>query len=253
MQKIALITGATSGIGQATALTLAEKGLNLIITGRRESRLNELKEVLETKGVSVLPLCFDVRNETEVNEALLNLPEAWKNVDILINNAGLAAGLDSIQEGNTDNWNSMIDTNVKGLLFVTRNIAPGMVKRKYGQIINIGSISSKEVYPNGNVYCATKHAVEAITKGMRMDLLPHNIRVTQICPGAVETEFSLVRFKGDKERASKVYEGYENLVASDVADCIWFVISRPPHVNIDDLVVMPTAQASATLFHKVFI
>lgn len=253
MQKIALITGATSGIGQATALTLAEKGLNLIITGRRESRLNELKEVLETKGVSVLPLCFDVRNETEVNEALLNLPEAWKNVDILINNAGLAAGLDSIQEGNTDNWNSMIDTNMKGLLFVTRNIAPGMVKRKYGQIINIGSISSKEVYPNGNVYCATKHAVEAITKGMRMDLLPHNIRVTQICPGAVETEFSLVRFKGDKERASKVYEGYENLVASDVADCIWFVISRPPHVNIDDLVVMPTAQASATLFHKVFI
>jgi 3-hydroxy acid dehydrogenase/malonic semialdehyde reductase len=253
MQKIALITGATSGIGQATALTLAEKGLNLIITGRRESRLHELKEVLETKGVSVLPLCFDVRNETEVNEALLNLPEAWKNVDILINNAGLAAGLDSIQEGNTDNWNSMIDTNMKGLLFVTRNIAPGMVKRKYGQIINIGSISSKEVYPNGNVYCATKHAVEAITKGMRMDLLPHNIRVTQICPGAVETEFSLVRFKGDKERASKVYEGYENLVASDVADCIWFVISRPPHVNIDDLVVMPTAQASATLFHKVFI
>ena len=146
MQKIALITGATSGIGQATALTLAEKGLNLIITGRRESRLHELKEVLETKGVSVLPLCFDVRNETEVNEALLNLPEAWKNVDILINNAGLAAGLDSIQEGNTDNWNSMIDTNMKGLLFVTRNIAPGMVKRKYGQIINIGSISSKEVY-----------------------------------------------------------------------------------------------------------
>ena len=151
----------------------------MIITGRRESRLHELKEVLETKGVSVLPLCFDVRNETEVNEALLNLPEAWKNVDILINNAGLAAGLDSIQEGNTDNWNSMIDTNMKGLLFVTRNIAPGMVKRKYGQIINIGSISSKEVYPNGNVYCATKHAVEAITKGMRMDLLPHNIRVTK--------------------------------------------------------------------------
>lgn len=250
MQKIALITGATSGIGRATAITLAEKGLNLIITGRREVHLQTLKTELEIKGISVLSLCFDVRNETEVNEALSNLPEEWKNVDILINNAGLAAGLDGIQEGSSSNWDCMIDTNVKGLLYVTRATVPGMVARKVGQIINIGSIAGKEVYPNGNVYCATKHAVDALTRGMRMDLIHHNIRVTQICPGAVETEFSLVRFKGDSVRAAKVYEGYENLVASDIADCIWFVISRASHVNIDDLVVMPTAQASATIFHK---
>lgn len=250
MQKIALITGATSGIGRATAITLAEKGLNLIITGRREVHLQTLKTELEIKGISVLSLCFDVRNETEVNEALSSLPEKWKNVDILINNAGLAAGLDGIQEGSSRNWDCMIDTNVKGLLYVTRATVPGMVVRKVGQIINIGSIAGKEVYPNGNVYCATKHAVDALTRGMRMDLIHHNIRVTQICPGAVETEFSLVRFKGDSVRAAKVYEGYENLVASDIADCIWFVISRASHVNIDDLVVMPTAQASATMFHK---
>lgn len=250
MQKIALITGATSGIGRATAITLAEKGLNLIITGRREVHLQTLKTELEIKGISVLSLCFDVRNETEVNEALSSLPEKWKNVDILINNAGLAAGLDGIQEGSSRNWDCMIDTNVKGLLYVTRATVPGMVARKVGQIINIGSIAGKEVYPNGNVYCATKHAVDALTRGMRMDLIHHNIRVTQICPGAVETEFSLVRFKGDSVRAAKVYEGYENLVASDIADCIWFVISRASHVNIDDLVVMPTAQASATMFHK---
>lgn len=250
MQKIALITGATSGIGRATAITLAEKGLNLIITGRREVHLQTLKTELEIKGISVLSLCFDVRNETEVNEALSSLPEKWKNVDILINNAGLAAGLDGIQEGSSRNWDCMIDTNVKGLLYVTRATVPGMVARKVGQIINIGSIAGKEVYPNGNVYCATKHAVDALTRGMRMDLIHHNIRVTQICPGAVETEFSLVRFKGDSVRAAKVYEGYENLVASDIADCIWFVISRASHVNINDLVVMPTAQASATMFHK---
>lgn len=253
MQKIALITGATSGIGRATAITLAEKGLNLIITGRRETHLLSLKKELEAKGVSVLPLCFDVRNEAEVNEALSNLPTAWKKVDILVNNAGLAAGLNTLQEGSTDDWDRMIDTNVKGLLYVTRAIAPGMVERHIGQIINIGSIAGKEVYPNGNVYCATKHAVDALTKGMRMDLLPHNVRVTQICPGAVETEFSLVRFHGDSSRAAKVYEGFENLVAADIADCIWFVVSRPSHVNINDLVVMPTAQASATLFHKVSI
>ena len=253
MQKIALITGATSGIGRATAITLAEKGFNLIITGRRETLLLSLKRDLEEKGVSVLPLCFDVRNETEVNEALSNLPATWQKVDILVNNAGLAAGLNTLQEGSTDDWDRMIDTNVKGLLYVTRVIAPGMVERHAGQIINIGSIAGKEVYPNGSVYCATKHAVDALTKGMRMDLLPHNVRVTQICPGAVETEFSLVRFHGDSSRAAKVYEGYENLVAADIADCIWFVVSRPPHVNINDLVVMPTAQASATLFHKVSI
>lgn len=251
MSRLALITGATSGIGRATALLLAEKGMNLIITGRREDRLLSLKKELEMKNVRVLTLCFDVRDEASVKEKLGKLPEAWRKIDVLLNNAGLAAGLGAVQNGDMDDWDRMIDTNVKGLLYVTRTIAPGMVERNAGHIINIGSIAGKEVYPNGNVYCATKHAVDALTKGMRIDLLPHNIKVTQICPGAVETEFSLIRFHGDKERADKVYEGYGNLVAEDIADCIWFVISRPPHVNINDMVVMPTAQASATIFHKV--
>lgn len=251
MSRLALITGATSGIGRATALLLAEKGMNLIITGRREDRLLSLKKELEIKHVRVLTLCFDVRDEPSVKEMLGNLPAAWSKIDVLVNNAGLAAGLGTVQNGNMDDWERMIDTNVKGLLYVTRAVAPGMVERNSGHIINIGSIAGKEVYPNGNVYCATKHAVDALTKGMRIDMLPHNIKVTQICPGAVETEFSLIRFHGDKARADKVYEGYENLVAEDIADCIWFVISRPPHVNINDMVVMPTAQASATIFHKV--
>lgn len=250
MSKLALITGATSGIGRATALLLAEKGINLIITGRREERLLSLKKDMETKNIHVLTLCFDVRNEAEVKKSLGNLPEEWRKIDILVNNAGLAAGLGAIQNGDTDDWDRMIDTNVKGLLYVTRAIAPGMVERESGHIINIGSIAGKEVYPNGNVYCATKSAVDALTKGMRIDMLPHNIKVTQICPGAVETEFSLVRFHGDKQRSDKVYEGYENLVAEDIADCIWFVVSRPSHVNINDMVVMPSAQATATLFHK---
>ena len=251
MSRLALITGATSGIGRAAALLLAEKGMNLIITGRREDRLLSLKKELEMKNVRVLTLCFDVRDEASVKEMLGKLPEEWRKIDVLLNNAGLAAGLGAVQNGDTDDWDRMIDTNVKGLLYVTRTIAPGMVERSSGHIINIGSIAGKEVYPNGNVYCAAKHAVDALTKGMRIDMLPHNIKVTQICPGAVETEFSLVRFHGDKARADKVYEGYENLVAEDIADCIWFVISRPPHVNINDVVVMPTAQASATIFHKV--
>lgn len=251
MPKLALITGATSGIGYATAHTLAENGVNLIITGRREDRLLSLKNELKAKNVRVHSLCFDVRNEAEVKDKLGNLPEEWREIDILVNNAGLAAGLAPLQDGDSDDWDRMIDTNVKGLLYVTRAVAPGMVERNCGHIINIGSIAGKEVYPNGNVYCATKHAVDALTKGMRMDMLPHNIKVTQICPGAVETEFSMVRFHGDKSRADKVYEGYENLVADDIANCIWFVLSRPPHVNINDMVVMPTAQASATVFHKV--
>lgn len=251
MPKLALITGATSGIGYATAHTLAENGMNLIITGRREDRLLSLKNELEAKNVRVHTLCFDVRHEAEVKNKLGNLPEEWRKIDILVNNAGLAAGLGALQDGDTGDWDRMIDTNVKGLLYVTRAVVPGMVERKCGHIINIGSIAGKEVYPNGNVYCATKHAVDALTKGMRMDMLPHNIKVTQICPGAVETEFSIVRFHGDTSRADKVYEGYENLVAADIADCIWFVLSRPPHVNINDMVVMPTAQASATMFHKV--
>ena len=250
MQKIALITGATAGIGEAVALTFAENGINVIITGRREERLSALKSKLETKNVQVLALCFDVRNEAQVKNALENLSDEWKNIDILINNAGLAAGLSTLQEGDIDDWNRMIDTNIKGLLYVTRHVSPGMIERKRGHIINIGSIAGKEVYPYGNVYCSTKYAVNALTKGMRIDMLPHNIRVTQICPGAVETEFSIVRFGGDKARADKVYEGFEALVAADVADCVWFAASRPEHVNISDLVVMPSAQAMVTMIRR---
>ncbi len=250
MSAIALITGATSGIGEATALILADHKTDLIITGRRQERLTLLKNKLETRNVRVLPLCFDVRDEAAVKQILGNLPEEWRKIDILVNNAGLAAGMGPLQEGDSDDWNRMIDTNIKGLLYVTRTVSPGMMERKSGHIINIGSIAGKEVYPNGGVYCATKHAVGALTQGMRMDMLPHHIKVTQINPGAVETEFSLVRFHGDKVRADKVYEGYENLVAADIAECVWFVVSRPPHVNINDMVVMPTAQASAVLFHK---
>ncbi|MDR1517447.1 MAG: SDR family oxidoreductase [Dysgonamonadaceae bacterium] len=250
MRKIALVTGATSGIGEAAAIELGNRGYDLIVTGRRDERLALLKSKLTHSGARVLPLCFDVRNEAEVKKAVENLPPDWKSIDVLINNAGLASGLSTLQEGDTDDWNRMIDTNIKGLLYLTRYVSPGMMARKSGQIINIGSIAGKEVYPNGNVYCATKHAVDALTKAMRIDMLPHNIRVTQICPGAVETEFSVVRFHGDKARADKVYEGFENLVAKDIADCIWFCVSRPPHVNINDMVIMPTAQASATLFNK---
>lgn len=251
MKKIALITGATSGIGEATALKFAENGMNLILTGRRKDRLDILKNKLESENVRVLTLCFDVRNEQEVNEAIAQLPEEWKQIDILVNNAGLAAGLDPIQCGDTDDWNRMIDTNIKGLLYMTRAVAPLMKERQSGHIINMGSIAGKEVYPNGNVYCATKHAVDAISKGTRIDLLPYNIKVTQICPGAVETEFSTVRFHGDQARADKVYEGFDCLHGNDIANCIYFAASLPPHLNINDMVVMPTAQASGSIFHKV--
>lgn len=251
MRKIALVTGATSGIGEATALKLAGNGFDLIITGRRQDRLELLKKKLEETGSRVSALCFDVRNEAEVNATLGNLPQEWNGIDVLVNNAGLAAGLEPLQQGDSSDWNRMIDTNIKGLLYVTRCISPGMIARKKGHIFNIGSIAGKEVYPGGNVYCATKHAVDALTKGMRFDLLPYNIKVTQICPGAVETEFSIVRFHGDRARADKVYEGYESLVADDVAECILFAVSRPPHVNINDMVVMPSAQASASVFHKI--
>ena len=250
--KIAWITGATSGIGEATTLKLADNGFDVIITGRRNDRLTALKEKLEKNGIRVLSLCFDVRVEAEVKSAVENLPDERKNIDVLVNNAGLAAGLSAIQDGDTDDWNRMIDTNIKGLLYITRYVSPLMINRETGHIINIGSIAGKEVYPNGNVYCATKHAVDALTKGMRMDMLKHNIRVTQICPGAVETEFSIVRFHGDEARAAKVYDGYECLVAADIADCVWFAVSRPPHVNVNDMVVMPTAQASGTLFNRKF-
>lgn len=247
MNKTALITGATSGIGRAVAKKLAQNGYNIIITGRRSNLLEALKNEIskEVPGIEVLALNFDVRKQKEVSEAINGLPEKWSKIDVLVNNAGLAAGLDPIHEGSIDDWEQMIDTNVKGLLYITRCVTPSMVKNKSGHIINLGSIAGKEVYENGNVYCATKHAVDALTKGMRIDLLPYNIKVTSIDPGMVETEFSMVRFKGDKKRSDKVYEGLTPLGADDIADAILFVVTRPPHVNINDMIIMPTAQANS--------
>ncbi len=251
MNKIALITGATSGIGKATAEILVKKGWRVIITGRREKVLNDFadKLLLQHNG-SVFALNFDVRNRAEVVSALESLPEDWKNIDVLINNAGLAAGLDTLQDGEVMDWEQMIDTNLKGLLYVTKAVTPVMIEKGEGHIVNIGSIAGREVYHRGNVYCASKHAVDALTKAMRIDLLPHNIKVTQIAPGAVETEFSMVRFKGDEEKSASVYKGYEPLKAEDIAETILFVLERPPHVNINDLLIMPTAQASSGIFHK---
>ncbi|MDR1337111.1 MAG: SDR family oxidoreductase [Tannerella sp.] len=249
--KTACITGATSGIGEAIAFRLARENMNLIITGRREERLAHLKKELETVcGVQAYPLSFDVRNYGEVLRAFDSLPDGWREIETLVNNAGLAVGLDPLHEGAVDDWERMIDTNIKGLLYVTRAVSPGMVARKSGHIINIGSIAGKEVYPGGAVYCATKHAVDALSKGMRMDLLPCGIRVTQICPGAVETEFSLVRFRGDRRRADRVYDGFAPLSAADIAEAVGFAVTRPPHVDVQDVLVMPTAQAAATRFHK---
>lgn len=248
---IALITGATSGIGEALANKLAANGYNIIISGRREDRLNKLsKKISDKYGASVLPLCFDVRSKSEVEKYLGSLPERWKKIDVLINNAGLAVGLDPINNGEYDDWERMIDTNVKGLLYVTKVVSNLMIPNKSGHIINLCSIAGKEVYPNGNVYCASKHAVNAITQGTRIDLLKYNIKVSQICPGAVETEFSDVRFKGDKAKASNVYRGFKPLKAEDIANAILFMIQCPPHVNINDMVIMPTAQANSSIFNK---
>ncbi|MFL5762482.1 MAG: SDR family oxidoreductase [Bacteroidia bacterium] len=248
MTKIAFITGATAGIGKASAGIFAKNGYNVIITGRRKERLDEFsKELREKYGIEVLSLNFDVRDLAQVEAAIKSIPEAWKQIDVLLNNAGLAAGLNTIQDGNISDWERMIDTNVKGLLYMTRNIAPVMVKNGFGHIINIGSIAGKEVYANGNVYCATKHAVDALSKGMRIDLLPHNIKVTAINPGMVETEFSLVRFEGDADRAKTVYKGLQPLLPEDIADTVYWVASRPAHVNINDIIIMPTAQASASV------
>ena len=249
MQQTALITGATSGIGKATAILFAKNNINLIICGRRAEKLKELKQELSTL-TKVHTLQFDVRYKDEVQKAIGSLPDEFKHVDILINNAGNAHGLSSIQEGSIDDWDAMIDGNVKGLLYVSKAIIPQMVDRNKGFILNIGSIASKEVYPNGNVYCASKFAVDALNKGMRIDLNKHNIRVSAIHPGLVETEFSDVRFKGDLDRAKTVYQGYKALQPEDIADIIYFVISRPYHVNIEDLVVYPTAQATASIINK---
>ena len=247
--KIALVTGASSGIGWACALTVAKMGYDLIATGRRLERLEELRQELP-EGVRFLPLVFDVRDRAEVERLLTNLPPEWASIDLLINNAGNAHGLDPIQTGNVDDWDAMIDINVKGLLYVSKAIIPGMTERNSGYIINIGSIAGKEVYPNGNVYCVSKHAVDALTNGMRMDLNPFGIKVMGIHPGLVETEFSLVRFKGDSQRASTIYQGYAPLVAQDIADIVEFALTRPPHVVLADVVVLPTAQASATVIKK---
>lgn len=247
INKTALITGASAGFGKATAEILASNGWNLIICGRRKVRLDVLERQLKEKyKVDVLSLSFDIRNNEEVKKVIATLTDQWKEIDLLVNNAGLASGFAAIQEGNTDDWELMIDTNVKGLLYMTRCIAPMMITRKQGHIINIGSVAGKEVAALGNVYCATKHAVDALTKAMRIELLSHNIKVTQIAPGMAETEFSIVRFKGDDERAKNVYKGIEPLHAEDIAETIWWIVSRPPHVNINDIVIMPTAQANAT-------
>ena len=247
--KIAFITGATSGIGKATAEIFAKHQFQLILCGRRSNRLAELKETL-SKQTKVTTLQFDVRNREEVFKAIASLPKEFQKIDILINNAGNAHGLSTIQDGSMDDWDAMLDINVKGLLYVSKAILPQMVERNSGFVVNIGSIAGKEVYANGNVYCASKHAVNALNKAMRIDLNKHNIRVSAIHPGAVETEFSEVRFKGDTKKANNVYAGYDALQAIDIAEIIHFVVSRPAHVNIEDLVVYPTAQASATILNK---
>jgi NADP-dependent 3-hydroxy acid dehydrogenase YdfG len=245
MNKIIMITGATSGFGKAIAIKFAENGYNVIITGRRKEKLDELEKELRTyEKIKVLALQFDVRNKDEVERVIGNLPEEWKSIDILINNAGLAVGLDHIQNGNIEDWDQMIDTNVKGLLYVTRAVAPLMVARNKGHIFNLGSIAGKETYENGNVYCASKSAVDALSKAMRIDMLKNNIRVTLIAPGMAETEFALVRFKGDDQKAKNVYTGIDALTADDIADAVYYCATLPARVCINELVITPTQQAS---------
>ncbi|MDF4203448.1 SDR family NAD(P)-dependent oxidoreductase [Maribacter sp. SA7] len=249
MTKTAFITGATSGIGKSTAILFAQNGIDLVLCGRRQDRLDDLKEELG-KEVQVHTLNFDIRNKDSVREAVDSLPKEFAEIDILINNAGNAHGMDTIQEGSIDDWDAMLDINVKGLLYVSKAVIPQMIARKSGHIINIGSTAGKEVYPKGNVYCASKHAVDAINQGMRIDFNGTGVRVGAVNPGLVETEFSNVRFKGDEDRADKVYKGFQPLKPEDIADIIHFVVTRPYHVNIADLVVMPTAQASSTIVDK---
>jgi 3-hydroxy acid dehydrogenase / malonic semialdehyde reductase len=250
-KRIALITGATSGFGKAAAQKLAAEGFDLILTGRRSELLKQLSEELTQSFQSeILTLSFDVRNRKEVIEALNKVDGRWTNVDVLINNAGLALGRAPFQEADMEDWEQMIDTNLKGLLYVSEAVVPWMIKEAKGIIINIGSVAGRDMYPGGNVYSATKAAVDALTKSMRIDLLKFNIRVSQIAPGAAETEFSLVRFKGDMEKAKAAYTGFMPLLAQDIAEAIWFIVSRPGHVCIQDMLIMSTAQASANIFHK---
>lgn len=252
MDKFVFITGATSGFGEACAQIFAENGWNLVLTGRRNDRLLKIKEELIKRfSVKTETLCFDVRNEKAVFEAVNKLPAEVKyNIQILINNAGLAVGRGPIDEGIIDDWNRMIDTNIKGLLYVSKAVIPVLKQNKSGHIFNLGSIAGKEVYPGGNVYCATKHAVDALSKAMRIDLVQDGIKVTNIAPGAADTEFSLVRFKGDETIAKSVYSGFKPLLARDIAETIYFVATRPAHVTINDLTIMPTAQASASIINK---
>lgn len=247
MNRIALITGATSGIGEATAEVLAKNDFNLILTGRRKDRLEELQKKLDCETIL---LAFDVRDKDATEAAFNSLPEIWKNIDVLINNAGLAVGMETIDEGIIDDWERMIDTNLKGLLYITRLVSPIMVKRQSGHIINLSSIAGKEAYAMGNVYCATKHAVEGLTRGMRIDLVKHGIKVSSVAPGAVETEFSMVRFKGNKSKADDVYKGFTPLFANDIAETVLFIVTRPAHVNIDDVLIMPTAQAFSRVIKR---
>jgi len=251
MTKTILITGATSGFGEASAYLFAKNNWNIIITGRRKERLEKLEaELKSTYNINVLSLCFDVRNKEEVKSAIASLKDEWKNIDVLLNNAGLAAGRGPIQEGIYDDWEQMIDTNIKGLLYMTREVSPLMIERRKGHIINVASLAGWESYGGGNVYCGTKHAVRAITRSARIDLLQHNIKVSVISPGAAETEFSLVRFKGDEDKASAVYDGYQPLKAEDVANSIYFMATQPSHVNIEEIFILPTAQATATITQK---
>ncbi len=244
--KVIFVTGASSGIGKACAQAFGKIGCRLLLAARRKERLAVLKGELKAQRVDVNVLTLDIKDRREIEEALASLPDSWKEIEVLVNNAGLARGLDPLQDGKVEDWKEMIDTNIKGLLYVTRTVLPGMVERNRGHIINIGSIAGREVYPGGAVYCATKHAIRAITLGLRLDLLSTNIRVTTVDPGMVETEFSLVRFKGDTERAREVYRGFQPLTAQDIADAVVYCATRPPHVNISEMVVMPTHQVSAT-------
>src|SRR5688572_282588 len=249
MKPKAFITGATSGFGKAIVIKLAQQGWEIIKIGRRKERLDEHSNEIKTQHhTEVYSLCFDVRNQEEVQTAFASLPEEWKTIDVLINNAGLASGFGPIQDGALSDWEDMIDTNIKGLLYVSKEIMSGMTVRKSGHIVNIGSVAGKETYANGNVYCATKHAVDAISKSMRIDMLPFGVKVTAINPGAAETEFSLVRFHGDPEKAAAVYRGYTPLEAEDIAEVVLFAISRPRHVVLNDIIITPLAQANTANF-----
>lgn len=250
-KKIAFITGASSGIGEATAILLASNGYNLILNARRSNKIADLQARLNKEfGTLSHAAIFDIRKQKEVQAAYEAIPAEFRNIDVLVNNAGLASGLGTLDKGSLDDWENMIDTNVKGLLYISRLVLPGMIERKSGHVVNISSIAGKEVYANGNVYCATKFAVDALNKAMRIELSAYPVRVTGIYPGAVETEFSIVRFHGDESKAKAVYEGFDNLLASDIADAIWYAVSRPAHVNINEIIVMPTAQPVPGIIHR---